>query len=275
MTRLLRPIKQAIKKTPLWSVLRPRRIHAYNLGMGRTGTTAIASIFSPFRSTHEPMGRETTSILEQYWEKNLTDEEVQVFLQRRDRVHRFEFESTPFLGPFADHLAHLFPEAKFLLSVRAPYDWLRSAIDKCINTPRSGHPSHIVKLRDLCYGTPPETYPENEKVLKSHNLHTLEGYLRYWGWHNQHVLDSIPRHRLLLIPTNALNESIPKIEDFVAVEPRGLAHPKRKNQSSTRNGVLKEIDEEYLHELIERNCGEAMEQINDKLSAQGFEPLST
>jgi hypothetical protein len=274
MTDLLKPVKTAVKETPLWPVLRPRRIHAYNLGMGRTGTTAVASIFSSFRSTHEPFGRETISVLEKYWDETLTNEEVRAFLQRRDRVHRFEFESTPFLGPFADHLAHLFPEAKFLLSVRAPHEWLRSVIDKCINTPRSGHPPHIVKHRDLCHGAPPDRYPEQERPLARHNLHTLRGFLRYWGWHNQHVLNSIPSHRLLVIPTNALNDSISIIGDFVGVEPEDLVQPGRKNQSSTRNSILKEIDEEYLQELIERHCREAMVQVNEELSNQGFEPFS-
>lgn len=274
MTNLLRPIKKAVKKTSLWSVLRPRRIHAYNLGMGRTGTTAMAGIFSSFRSSHEPLGRATISVLERYWNGELSDQDVRVFLQKRDRVHRFEFESSPFLGPFAKYLARIFPEAKFLLSVRSPCSWLRSAIDKCVNTPRASHPSHIVKLRDLCYGPPPDTYPRQEKALASYNLHTLGGFLRYWGWHNQTVLKNVPDRRLLLVPTRALNDAIAKIGDVVGVDPEMLERPGWQNQSSTRNNILAEVNEEYVRELIGTHCGEAMEQVNDKLTAQGFEPFS-
>jgi len=274
MADLLRPVKKAVKKTPLWPALRPRRMHAYNLGMGRTSTTTVAGIFSSFRSAHEPLGRETISVLERYWNDGLPDQDVRAFLKRRDRKHRFEFESSPFLGPFARQLSECFPQAKFLLTVRAPYDWLRSAIDKCVNTPRSSHPSHIVKLRDLCYGAPPETHPRQEKALEPYNLHTLAGFLRYWGWHNQTVLKNVPDHRLLLVPTSALNDAIAKIGDVFGVDPQTLERPGRRNQSSTRNDILAEVDEEYVRALTEKHCGKAIEQVNDKLSTRGFEPFS-
>lgn len=274
MTDLLSHFKKTVKKTPLWPVLRPRRIHAYNLGMGRTGTTAMASIFASFRTAHEPMGKETISVLERYWKEELPEQDVRAFLRKRDRVHRFEFESTPFLGPFATQLAQLFPEAKFLLTVREPYTWLRSAIDKCVNTPRTEHPSHVVKLRDLCYGVLPKTHPEQEQALERYNLHTLGGFLQYWGWHNQTVLNNIPDHRLLLIPTSTLNEAISQVGDFVGVDSEALARPGRQNQSSTRNGILAEVEEKYVRECIEKHCGKALEQVNEKLKAQGFEPFS-
>ena len=46
MDAVIRPLKKAVKRSPLWPVLRPRRLHAYNLGAGRTGTVASHPVSS-------------------------------------------------------------------------------------------------------------------------------------------------------------------------------------------------------------------------------------
>lgn len=262
MSGLLHSVKEKVRQTPFWPLLRPRRIHAYNLGAGRTGTTTIARIFGDsFRSVHEPMSEETIGLLEQYWRDGTSEEEVRQALRGRDRKHRFEFESSPYLGPFAKHLADLFPEAKFVLTMRCPRDWLRSAIDKCINSPRGELAEHYVALRDLCFGHPPDQYREEEQVLASYNLHSLSGYLRYWAWHNQTVLEHIPEKRLLVIRTSALDKSLSRLAAFVGVDQRTLSTPGRKNASPDHHYVLDEVNEKYIQGLIEQHCREAMEAL--------------
>ncbi len=259
MTELLRPIKSAIKQTPLWPLLRPRRIHAYNLGAGRTGTTTVARIFGDsYRSAHESRPAETIALLEEYWAGKASEQEVRETLRDRDRRHRYEFESSPYLGPFAEHLADIFPTAKFVLTVRAPRKWLRSVIDKCINSPRDELAEHYVALRDLCYGRPPDQYSDEEAVLASHNLHSLDGYLQYWAWHNQTVLNHVPEDRLLVLRTRMLSNSLPQLAAFVGVNQSALSAPGRKNASSDRHHVLDDVSEEYIQELIDVHCRETI-----------------
>lgn len=156
MPDLFRPIKDAVKQTPLWPMLRPRRIHAYNLGAGRTGTTAVTVIFAEsFRTAPEAHAPETVALVRQFKSGTLSDERIRERLIEPDRRWRLEFESSPFLAPFAKHLAAIFPEARFLLTVRSTTAWLRSNISKCINSPRgqlSANANHFLELRDLNYG---------------------------------------------------------------------------------------------------------------------------
>lgn len=268
MNTVIRPLKKAIKRSPLWPVLRPRRLHAYNLGAGRTGTTTVADIFSPsYRSAHEPMARETIGLLEQYWRGELTPEEAREALRARDRVRRIEFESSPFLGPFADLLPRIFPDAKFLLTVRSPRAWLRSNLDKCVNSPRSEVGTHWVTLRDLFFGPPPDEYPEPEAALAQHDLHSLSGYLEYWSRHNEHVLDSVPGDRLLVLWTSELSDATSRIAGFLDVDEGELARPERRNRAPERHGVLDRVDDGYVDELISRHCAETLRRLEDRASA--------
>ena len=266
MADFLRPAKDAIKQTPLWSLLRPRRIHAYNLGAGRTGTTAITSIFSDtFRSEHEAHVATTVELLSKYWSESVTEREVRRRLVARDRKWRLEFESSPFLAGFARLLADIFSEAQFLITVRYPLEWLRSNIDKCINSPREELPPYFLRLRDLNYGSPPENYPSSESILARHNLHSLSGYLKYWAWHYETVLDGIPPSRRLLIETPKLNEAVPKISDFLQISEGKLSQPAKKNEAPERHGVLSQVDRDYLQGLIDNHCGDTIKRIRQKV----------
>lgn len=155
MHRFLRSVKDVVKHTPLWPVIRPRRLHGYNLGAPRTGTTTVARIFGEaFRAVHEPMPAKTITLLKQYWRDGLSRSGVQAILRKRDQEHRFEFESSPYLGLFAKVLPETFPEAKFVLTVRRPRSWLRSIVDRCINFPRSELAEPYTQLRDFCCEPP-------------------------------------------------------------------------------------------------------------------------
>lgn len=268
MNPLIRPLKEAVRRSPLWAVLRPRRLHAYNLGAGRTGTTTMAAIFSDsYRSAHEPMAPETIGLLEQYWSGEVTPEETREALRARDRARRIEFESSPFLGPFAHLLPRVFPDSRYILTVRSPRRWLRSNIDKCVNSPRSEVGSHWVALRDLSFGPPPEDYPEPEAVLAQHDLHSLSGYLEYWSRHNEHVLGSVPRDRLLVLWTSELSDSISRIAAFTGVDEGKLSRPERRNRAPERHGILDRVDDEYLDELIGRHCAGTLRRLEECTSA--------
>jgi hypothetical protein len=162
-----------------------------------------------------------------------------------------------------------FPDAKFILTVRAPRAWLRSITDRCINNPRDKLAPHFTKLRDFCFGEPPTEYPEEESALAVHpDLHSLEGYLKYWGWHNRKVLNDVPPDRLLILRTTALNESIPKLASFFEVEETAFSPPRQRNKSASRQHLLAEVDEEYIQHLISEQCEETMQRIKQRLRSQ-------
>jgi hypothetical protein len=253
-------------------MIRPRKFHGYNLGAGRTGTTWITKVFSNYRAAHEARALETIELIENRWKSEVSESAVCRQVRARDRKGRLEFESTNFLVYLCDHLVQTFPSAKFVCTVRPPRSWLRSNIDQCLNNPRdrlAESADHYRRLRDLNYGAPPDEYPSEEAALAEHNLHSLSGFLRYWSWHYQRVLDEVPEDRLLILKTEELDTSLPEIARFFDVSRKSLSRPNRANTSSERHGIFDTIDESYISKKISKICASTIDKIN-KANNQKF-----
>ena len=262
------PLRRAIVKTPLWPLLRPRRIHVYGVGAPKTGTHSIANLFSEhYRSAHEMEIARTTRLLQRRYQGN--QQRLVGAMRERERKWRLECESAHFLAHFADELAGEFPKAKFILTVRKPRSWLRSMIDHCLRYPRSRYRDdqdlkYWILIRDLYFGVPPETYPASEAPLASYNLHMLDGYLSYWARHNRMVLDSVPSDRLLIVRTCELSESIDRIAAFMNVSAATLASKRSHSYKAPQKyELLDEIDEGYVQAKIAKHCSGVMTRLDE------------
>jgi hypothetical protein len=207
------------------------------------------------------------------WEKgNRSSGEVKEALRRRDRKWRLECDVGHFLASFSDLLVELFPEASFILTVRNPRSWLRSAIDQCINIPRENlltltPQDRWIHLRDYYYGEPPDKYPEEETPLAEYNLHTISGYLSYWADHNRQVIESIPSDRLLIVRTQDLSDSLPQIASIAGVSEKALnVQRSHSYQSPERHGVLEDVEETYIDREVEEHCREVAKELEAHLS---------
>jgi len=261
MPDFLQTLKNTVKKTPLWPIMRPRRIHLYGVGAPKTGTTSVARLFSEnYRSAHEADVVQTTHLLQKRTNGSIGHQQLIRAIRWLDRRRRLECESAYYLAHFCDVLVEEFPRARFILTVREPRSWLRSIIDQCINNPRaelanSDNMSYWLTLRDLCFAPPPKEYAPQEMALAQYNLHTLDGYLSYWASHNKRVLEAVPNNRLLIIRTCDLSDSVDRIATFAGI-PTSTLHSEESHshETSRKHGLLNEIDESYLRGKIDKHC---------------------
>lgn len=98
MDDLLRPVKSAVKRTPLWPLLRPRRIHIYGVGAPKTGTYSVAELFSEYRAGHEAHPDTSLRIIQEERDDTLSRDDVYRRLRQRDRRRRLEAEAAHFLA---------------------------------------------------------------------------------------------------------------------------------------------------------------------------------
>ena len=265
MRNILRPIKSAVKKTLLWPMLRPRRIHVYGVGAPKTGTVSLARLFERYRSGHERHPAESLRIIQGERSGKLDREDVLRALRSRDRRRRLEVESAHFLVHLAEYLRDLYPESKFICTVRAPASWLRSIIDQCINKPRQQLPKPWKKIHNLAFGPPPDEYPAHEKCLGRYGLRSLDQYLGYWRWHNEQILDTIPKDRRLFVRTVNLSSRPSDIASFLEVPVAHLRHA-HSHRTSEKHGVLQRIDRDYVLDRIRDNCKRVVERLNREAS---------
>lgn len=251
-------LRRVIKRSPLGRLLRRR--HLYCVGLPKAGTESVAKLFGKaFRSAHEPQYRETIELACAAGEHRLAPEDVRRALLSRDRDLRLDVEASHVLARFCPELVEIFPAAKFILTVRQPLSWLDSEINQCINYPRSNAAAGFapwIRLRDLNYGPPPDSRPEQEGALAQFGLHSLDGFLSYWARHIDAVLDAVPASRLLIVPVESLSRQVSTIARFAQVRDRQLAHDlAHSHRAPVRHDVLLQIPPEYLRAKVDAHCG--------------------
>lgn len=263
MPALLQQVKQVVKQTPLWPVLRPRRIHVYGIGAPRTGTHSLSQLFTEYRTAHEAHPEETLDIVQEKRNDRIPKQELFRKIKSRDRKWRLEFESAHFLIYLVEDLVELFPEAKFLCTVRDPRSWLRSIIDQDINKPRGQLPPVWRRIHDLAFGRPPNEHPPEERVLEQYSgVRSVDQYLSYWAWHNERMINFIPPERRLLLWTRTLSDSVSRIEDFVGVPSSATKRDQsHTNEAPKKYKTLEGISEKYLKEKIKYKCSDVLSGI--------------
>ena len=255
--------KRRIKQTPVGS-LSQRRLHVYNVGLERTGTTYIANLFSNFRSWHEP----DWQLLLPFHDgrRDPTSFEVRDWLRSRDRALRLEVESSHPLGPLVPTLSKTFPGAQFICTIRSPKSWLRSVLDWSYpdgaGVRHNTHKPWNAMLRAY-YRQEKQSEEYSSPVLEEHGLYTLEGYLKKWASHYNNIVQSVSQDRLCLVRTAKLSNARGRIAKFLDVGESMLTLPsERVNRSNTSESVYESIDSRLIDNRIDQYCRRVINYIS-------------
>ena len=248
-------------------IIMPRRVHSYCVGLPKTGTTSLATMFAgKYRSQHEPAYEEIFELLR----SGRPRDEIERIYRKRDRRLWLELESAWFNGMHADVLRDAFDDASFILTIRNPYTWVDAIFDSSINFFSGVDADASVPDRawlDFLFGRRGGAHSEHERELESLNLYPLRSYLERWTSFNRAVLSSIPSQRLLVLRTEEISTSAAKIARFLGIDPADIEVEKsHARPSAKKHCVLARLDSEFVRESIERDCGELMrEQLPDLL----------
>ena len=245
--------------------VRPRRFHAFGVGMAKSGTHSLSALFGRHhRSAHEPEEHLLIKLILGMANGSTSTADAERYLIVSDKRLKLEMNSSSLNYFVLPSLVELFGDARFIVTVRPPLQWLESMINQQLGLPC---PVHWQRLRDLRFGGTAR-FPEREYALERRGLYTLDGYLSYWARHNRDVLQQVPADRLLVVETNRLASSLERIAGFVGVPASTLdsnnAHTFKTKQ---RFDVLSELDRGYLEETAERICRNVVEACNSRLSS--------
>jgi hypothetical protein len=190
-------------------------------------------------------------------------------LDRRERL-RLEVDVAGFLNPLVDQLVELFPDARFILTIRSCFEWLESRIDQRAlvlrDGPKGAEPFVAAEL--VAYGG---QYEDGDHRLEQLGLPPVRGLLRRWATANERVLRAVPSDRLLVVRTEDLDRSHQRIAAFAGCAPADLTRS-RLNQRTVRAGVLDEVDASALRAAAIEHCGPLMERYWGPTWMEGFPP---
>ncbi|MEN8174641.1 MAG: sulfotransferase [Pseudomonadota bacterium] len=232
-----------------------RRFHAYGVGMLKSGTTSLAAMLSgTYHARHEPDKLPLLRAIVAHQNGTLSNRKMASFIRRRDRALHLEMEASAFLGFVAGLLVREYPEARFILTIRDCYSWLDSSFNHLLS--RYVSPE---QMEFLHWWLKPERYASgsHDRALEQLGLFPLECYLQTWADHNRLIMEKVPRDRLLVVRTDEISRSIPRIADFLGIPAQSIVTDRsHQYRAQEKFDVLAKMDQGYLSEAIEQICSE-------------------
>jgi hypothetical protein len=229
---------------------RARRCHVFGVAIAKGGTRSLAGLFGRYHSAHEAAAVAAIQALAR--EDRL---DWRSWVRERDmRTGELECDSSQLHAWYAGALAEVFPRARFVLTVREPFSWLRSFVDHRLARGLSPEWAPLQRAR---FGAPRVASPAaGEELLDSYGLPGLDALLGYWRDHHQRVLDAVPVDRLLVLPLSRLHDSLDGIAAFAGVPAASLdAGHGRLNEASARFQVVDRLSRDLLESKIEEIAG--------------------
>lgn len=237
-----------------------RRLRLYGVGMGKTGTHSLAALFErDYRSAHEAEAKELMEWLFDLWAGACSQPELRTYLVKRDARLDLEVDASLVNGEVVADLVQLFPDGRFVLTVREPRAWLDSIANHSL---AHETPDHWVRWRDLRFRDADLTHPPEEAAWRERGLYTLDGYLGSWARHNRMVLDAVPPERLLAIRTEDLGRRLNDLADFARVPVETL--DAERTHSFPAAGLfmaLADLDPDYVDERISYHCSSLWQEL--------------
>jgi hypothetical protein len=244
-----------------------RKAHIYCTGTAKSGTHSIEALFgSQLRSAHEPESEKVIDIILDIATGRVDDAELGRYLLKRDRRLWLDIDSSQLNFFLLSKLVELFPDAKFILTIRDPYSWLDSFVNHQLARKAS---DKWFKLRDLRFRPDIYIHQQQELILKEKGLYTLDGYLSYWRYHNLSVIDTVPKDRLFIVRTDKITEQAEEVAVFASISRSNLRIDKSHVfKAMAKFGLLDKIDQEYLECKVKEHCGNLMAQFFPEIQSK-------
>ena len=227
-----------------------RKTHAYCLGLPRSGTHSLVHILSnKCRTMHEPMKKNTITYIINNLSK-ASEHEVNKWLLFRDKMLKVDVESSHFLHYFSGNLSEVFPEAKFILTIREPIGWLESELNVNYSASKSVYWRALEEYR---YKVPSLAYELIDQKWQP-DSRRINAYISYWKNHIKQIVYSVPNDRLLVMFTHEIDSSVKIILEFLGLEYQENDELKnvRKGLRKTKKIKLSDDTISLVHEIIYR-----------------------
>lgn len=233
----------------IFKKVKKRKTQVYCLGAAKTGTTTIAGIYqNELVSAHEPLAQETTRFVIDFLKGSVSETECKKYLLNRDNSLRLDLESSHPLGYFSQFLNELFPNAKYIITIREPYNWLKSRLDFHYSV----NPAEWEPYRKYIWGRNHKKYNIAEKILEKNKLYSLDAYLKQYSEQYETIFNSLPPEKTFIVKTSEISNQINEISYFLNVSSnvKALHLNKKKNYDN----IIDRIDREFVDDKISIHC---------------------
>lgn len=233
----------------------PRGIRVYGVGAAKTGTHSLGTMFADrVRSAHELGAQHLIRLILDAGDDR---RKIRRHLRVRDALLRLKVDASQVNIYLVDDLLALYPDSRFVLTIRPPMSWLRSIIDDSLR--REISPTWM-RFRHFRFDWP-GPFPAEEVALEERGIFQIAGYLSYWRDAIERAVNRVPAEQLLVVKVEELEARSAEIAAFCGI-PGGAVDPERAHAfvNPRRFHVLSEVPAEHLLSVAEAECGDLMRQ---------------
>ncbi|HEY7791025.1 MAG TPA: sulfotransferase [Vicinamibacterales bacterium] len=231
-----------------------RRFHVCTVGLPRTGTTSLYTLFEQFRTGNEFMERETIGHCVDRTRGDLTTSQLEMFLRRRDVEGGLEMDSASFHHLVLDLLIAHRPETKFIFTVRAPYEWANSYLKMLLGWHQrftaagAEVPEWMAGYGTMLFGEFSWAWVASTSSIQRSAHHLADIFVRHWAEANRRVLNLLPRDRALIVRTEELSAQRAAIAAFMGLPVDRLTGPIHSNAGADRRDLLADVGRAWVEE---------------------------
>lgn len=249
-------VRQYLRKS-----FRIRPSHCFCLGAAKTGTTSFSAMFADhYRAAHEPNVADLTATVEKVILGELRPPEIKDWLYKRDKELNLEVEASHPLGYLAPWLPEVFPEAKFVITIRDPLPWLKSRL----NFHYYKTPEVWQRYRDFIWGRHHIGYQLEEAVLEELGLYSVDAYLTQYSEQYKLLFNHLPEDRTLMLRTERLSDSIEILAAFLELDPTTII-AKHENIVAVDSNVIDLLPTAFVASRIKEKCGWIEERLSIRI----------
>jgi hypothetical protein len=229
-----------------------RRLRLFTVGLPRTGTTSIFTLFEGYRSGNEFMERETITRLVARHTGRISRDEFAAYLDRRDREGGLEVDAASFHHLYFDELLPRYPDARFLCTIRSPYEWANSYVKMVhgwhqkLTAAGEPLPGWMEQYGQMLFGDFSWTWVASHAAIAERVESLADAFLRHWADANRRTLALLPPERSLVIRTEELSARRADIERFAGLAPRTLRGSDHSNVHPDRTDLLAPLGREWV-----------------------------
>lgn len=236
--------------------LLPRRFHAFCVGLPKTGTTSIGTIFERYRSSKQP-GSELELLGCDLRDGRATQDEAREFIARRDADAQLEMDPASANWAIAGLLRDMYPRAKFIVTLRDCYSWCDSMINVIIVRDMGvhfvDHPELLQRM--LCCEL---DWFRDEQTVLDRSDRILDNLLQFWA-RQADTLAQCPADRRLVVRTSEISSSLDAMADFVGVDRTTLLSDRSHSRITARKfDILARLNREFVRSKFAEHADSAV-----------------
>jgi hypothetical protein len=198
-----------------------RRFHLIGVGLMKTGTTSLASLFRPFRWGYEFLVAESIVRLIAWKGGRLDREGMRRWLAKRAEAGALELDSASFNHYFLEILVELHPAARFVYTRRDAVSWADSLLNKAFWSARHHRGQGWPKWQVAFFRLMAPSFDPGHLASPEHFRRALrplaEELLGFYARETARIEAALPPERSLVIPTDGLSRHLDTLASFARV----------------------------------------------------------